>query len=89
MKIIGKTKEGFILEAKAREVARLTGYYSEYTDKLKLEPGKEIQVHEMYDQLYNLSHAKKEIISVQNTLRSIANDLDEIVPVTITIPKDG
>ena len=33
MKILGKTKDGFIMEASLTEVANLLGFYSEYADK--------------------------------------------------------
>ena len=33
MKIIGKTEDGYIIEASQDEVANLIGYYSKYDDR--------------------------------------------------------
>lgn len=48
MKIIGTTKEGFILEASKDEIANLKGFYSSYQSKTETHVGDTIIVDEIY-----------------------------------------
>lgn len=54
MKIIGKTEDGFILSAKGSEISKLISYDYTYDMYPKLQIGQEINVSEMYAQLYGL-----------------------------------
>lgn len=74
MKIIGKTKEGFIIEAHANEVARLIGFYSQHsmtkTFDHRVDPlpvGAEININGMYEQL-------RKIESIRSLMRGISEN---------------
>lgn len=83
MKIIGVTEKGYIIDANADEIANLTGYYSEYSEKFnkKLKAGDEIKVDEMYKQLYHLSKKRTELAQTVKTLRNLADLLEPVCPV--------
>ena len=82
MKIIGKTQNGYIMEATGREVARLIGYYYEGIDGAEhLEVGMTIEVSKMYQQLYDLSCRRRELEKVQQELRRAADLLTPVIPV--------
>ena len=71
MKIIAKTKDGFVLQADEHEVARLIGFYAAYDCRDKLVEGAEIEVNQMFMQLYKVKAIKsnvKEIITRANEL---------------------
>lgn len=89
MKIIGKTNSGFILEAKASEMAHLIGFYSEFKAAKYLEIGNEIEINHMYNQLYELSHMEKEIQQIADKLEKYATELRPLVPVKIDCPTKG
>ena len=78
MKIIGKTKDGFILEASADEVANLTGAYSQFHDNPKPCVGGEIQVAPMFHQLYKLANHRRQVADVRDTLRNMADNLEPV-----------
>jgi len=72
VKILGTTKDGFILEASEDEVAKLIGFYSAYNGTVRnLKIGDEIKVNQMFDQLY----AVKNIQSAVKNLREGATEL--------------
>lgn len=81
MKVIGKSKDGFILQATETEVANLIGYYSERSDGFKVKPGDEINVHDMFQTLYQMDSHAKEIELIQRKLREIADNLEPVVPI--------
>ena len=83
MKIIGRTKEGYILDASADEIANLVGYYGKYSldKKVQLNIGDEINISQMYKQLYNLSRKHEEIESAKEKLAECIKYMDEIEPV--------
>ena len=60
MKIIGQTKDGFILDASRQELANLIGFYSGF-NIAQLKVGVKIEIHHMYEQLYSLSKMEKEV----------------------------
>lgn len=72
MKIIGKTNYGFILEASNDEAANLIGYHSQYQNKRTLEVGQEINIADMYRQLYDLSNAQDELTKCSEALKRAA-----------------
>lgn len=89
MKVIGETRDGFILEAKKDEVLNLIGYYSQYTDgRPRIEVGSEIHIDKMYSQLRHLSFHKKEIMEMQARLRAAATLLDEVDPIALPPPPE-
>ena len=76
MKIIGKTNGGWILTASRTEVANLVGYYSAYDDgATKLKSGDEINVADMYRQLYYLANHQEELSKLSQYLIEVANQL--------------
>ena len=84
MKIIGTTKDGFILEASSRELANLIGYYSEYDQREKhVEPkvGDSIQINEMYQRRYDIARRRGEIKTAQKMLRDAASELELADPI--------
>lgn len=88
MKIIGQTKDGFLLEANAREIANLIGYHNDYylphrggCDKLKI--GDQVNVAAMFGHLASLQSAGSEIAAVVAKLRTAA-DLIETLPDPVT-----
>ncbi len=84
MKIIGKTKEGYILDASANEVANLIGYYGEYSLKqgnVSLGIGEEIKISQMYDQLYKLHVKHNEIEAAKEKLSECIKYMNEVQPV--------
>jgi len=82
MKIIGRTKNGFIIEAIDNEVYNLIGYYSKYDNAPHLDVGDNINVNKMFSQLYNLKNTEKYLATVSKELRSIADYLVIVQPVT-------
>jgi len=89
VEIIGKARRGFILEADEDEVYNLIGYYSKYSDKApRLEVGDTINVSDMYNQLYNLKSAERCLASTAKELRSIADYLEVVKPVTTANASD-
>lgn len=81
MKIIGQTNHGFILEAKATEVANLAGYYYEGECREIMKVGKTIEVHGMYRALYEIHSRRKDLAKVAETLRGIAGLLELQAPI--------
>lgn len=96
MKIIGKTDEGLLLSATTTEVANLIGFA--YDSQLrgsgiKLEPGTEIDVAGMFNQLYKLANAQGQLAKLAAELRAYADRLevhDPVVPraLGIELPTD-
>lgn len=81
MIVIGKTENGYILEASRGEVAHLIGYYSEYDKESRVNVGDEIQVNKMFNQLYELKDNAPELNKVVKTLRNLADLLEPVCPV--------
>ena len=85
MKIIGKTKDGFILQAEKDEVYKLIGFDSEYSathlgrddSRRELSLGEDVQVAAMYSQLYSLVHATNCIRSLQKEAQEMADHLSK------------
>jgi len=80
MKIIGETKDGYIIEASRDDVANLIGYYYGSAMKNRLSTGDEIQINKMFRQLYNLEHNQPELRKVVDSLRGIADLLEPCCP---------
>ncbi|UWG96811.1 hypothetical protein LPY66_18325 [Dehalobacter sp. DCM] len=89
MKIIGQSENSFILEASKDELANLIGYYSKYDQKAKVNPGDEINISNMYRQLYTLERKQPELRKVIDTLRGIANMLEPVAPVIEGLVKES
>ncbi len=84
MKIIGKTKDGFILQASETETYNLVGYYSRSDAggrRPYLETGDEIQINEMYHKLYDLKQHQNTLNQTATTLECVARLLREQNPV--------
>lgn len=82
MRIIGKTDgSGFIVEASAKELANVAGFYWEGDDKCpRLQVGRVLEVGAMYTRLTALKRAESELAGAQTTLRAVADLLDPIRP---------
>jgi hypothetical protein len=90
MKIIGKSENGFILEASRDEVANLIGYYFSCSDGCKMPSiGDELQVSKMYRQLYDLKNRQPELQKVVGTLRGLADMLEPVCPVIEKAAKEA
>lgn len=82
MKVIGETKEGFLVEAKKHELRDITG-------ESRLEPciGNVIDIHESWSRLRDLVNCRERFDEIQKKLRSIS---DAIAPmVSVVDRKDG
>lgn len=91
MKIIGKTGNGYIIDASNDELANLLGYYSHYSfgggnERMTPKIGDEVNVAQMFKHLYELGSAQKEIAATAAKLRTAA-DLISTLPNPITTAK--
>ena len=81
MKIIGKRDRGFIIDVSEGEIAKLIGYYyMGDSDCPRLKVGDEINLGEMYMQLYTLNGNTK-IPAAIRELRALADRLEVVKPV--------
>lgn len=94
MKIIGETKEGFILEASKDEVANLKGFYSDYQlkgDNNISKLGEKIEVEKIYskykaferiittDDFKNALNRLKDTVEVLTPVQELFNQTKEII----------
>jgi hypothetical protein len=75
VKIIAKTKDGWVLEATEQEVANLAGKYSIYNERFA-EIGVEFPIHEMYEFVTNIKAHIREVAKFQERLLQCATLLD-------------
>lgn len=74
MDIIGKTNDGFIVRMSGRELKRLTRWAnSERHPDHIFSVGAQVDIDKMYEQLYGLAKAQRELEAASKTLHSIAN----------------
>lgn len=86
MKIIGESKDSFIIEASKDEVANLLGAYGR--GRLKdLKPGTEIHVNKMYHQLNDLAYDRKRYDALADELLDMANRLRMLDAISPAIDK--
>jgi hypothetical protein len=84
MKVIGKTEDGYIIDASGDEVANLIGYYGTYSlrdSNRVIYVGDKINISGMYKQLYNLKNNEPKLKEVVKTLRGLADLLEPCCPV--------
>lgn len=85
MKIIGKTDNGFILEASKDEVANLLGEYSAYSLKNevseKLKVGASIRIAKMYERITNLDCKNKNVKAAITALNNMLELFRESEPI--------
>lgn len=84
MKIIGTHESGYIIDVPKDEMANLVGYYSHYDEKFRgveLRAGDEVEISNMYRQLYTLSNKKQELTQTVKALRNMADLLEPVAPV--------
>ena len=83
MKIIGKRDNGFIVDIDANELAKLIGYHSSYEGNFysKVPIGAEIQIHEMFSQLYDMARAQVRLLEAAKTLRAVADLTEMVIPI--------
>lgn len=84
MKILGKAKDSYIIEASDNELANLMGYYSKY-DLKDLPYGAEINISEMYKQLYFLAKNKSLLNETAKKLEEYADNLKLIKPLSVEV----
>jgi RNA polymerase-interacting CarD/CdnL/TRCF family regulator len=89
MKIIGTRSSGetMILEASKEEIVHLLGYYWSGDNKFPhhlLEPGHEIRIHKMYNQLYKMQEQKARLADAARVLRSAAELTEMVCPILET-----
>lgn len=89
MKVIGKSQDGYILQATSEEVANLIGfYYMDGSVREKVKVGNEIAVNKMYKHLYFLQHHRKQIEDAIGSLNKSIRHLEEVNPVIDSIQID-
>jgi hypothetical protein len=85
LNIIGKTEDGYILDASNNEVANLIGYHSDYhmraETKKTISVGDNIQISVMYQQLYNLKNNEPKLKDTVKMLRGLADSLEPVCPI--------
>ena len=73
MKIIGETQNGFICELSKTEAANLIGFHSEYScQKARPHVGWEIQINEMYKQLYQIKAINSHVKAISESAKELA-----------------
>ena len=88
MKIIGESKDDFIVNISKREVAQMLGYYSEYSDKFSQpKVGDEIKIHAMYRQLIDLYSMSDKLEKIKEGLIEAVGMVELICPVVSQIVK--
>ena len=83
MKVIGKTEDGYLINAKQDELANLQGMYSHYDDNFRLNIGDEINIKPFYDMA-------KEAVRLRNRsdeLRTAANHIDSAIRIIDFVTK--
>lgn len=78
MKIIGRTKQGFIVVVEQSDFEKLTGYY--YGERT-FEVGDELRIDPLYRQLNFLITQEDEIRKIVHALKTAAGMLEKIDPV--------
>jgi len=69
-------------------VANLIGYYSGF-DIGHIKVGADIKIHNLYNQLYDLSHMKKNLLEASKNLEKYSKALLPILPIDINCPTEG
>lgn len=72
MKVIGESKNGYIITATKDEIANLQGLYSYYSDGFKVNVGDELNINPFYD----MAKKANSIRSRRDELESVANHID-------------
>ena len=88
MKIIGKTEDGFIIQAESNELANMVGYYSEYyarDTKSPLEVGRIYPISALYKQATETIEAYKEI---REQFTKVSNSLSKLLAQISPAPGD-
>jgi hypothetical protein len=88
LKIIGKTADGYILEASEEEVANFVGYYG-YEQRGQYRSGTEIRESPLFDQLKFLKTRDGTLANIIGLLRQYADNLELIDPVAIKEIHEG
>lgn len=94
MKIIGKSKRGFIVEATNEELVHICGFSYEHDRRdaamrsksncghyQGLEIGDEIQIDKIWEMLDRIKSYENKLISAKATLAAVINGVDMVVPV--------
>lgn len=83
MIIIGDAGTEVIVSATREELAHIAGFFNQYSQGISgtLVVGQTIEVNAIYTKVKAIADAGGKLISVQSTLRAVADVLDPIVPV--------
>ncbi len=82
MKVIGTTKDGYMITATRDEVANLLGFYFGGQEGCpRIAPGDEIETAGMFHQLYDLARKKDSLTDVAKELRTVAALLEARNPI--------
>jgi hypothetical protein len=80
MNIVASTKNGFLLDATANEIALILGFRSSYDDKFALSSlciGAEIEVKKFYDTAEFVRHMDKgKLVSIKDSLTRAIAEVD-------------
>jgi len=82
VKIIGESRDRFIIEATRDEASNLVGYCSRYNHGTQpLQVGDEIRVAAMFKQLYELREIDRRLSDARLQILRAAAALEQVVPV--------
>lgn len=89
MKIIGKTKGGFLVDMTEREAYNIGGVHSEHVrEGMQIEVGTEVKVSDIYSHYHNIAYREKERKSQAEMLRAAASLLESMPSVLIPPPQE-
>jgi hypothetical protein len=80
MKVIGKTGNGFILEASKNEVANLLDLYSSLHQSFKVDVGKEIEISSIYNRYRSFENLIKSE-EFKDALRKLNKTVKILTPI--------
>ena len=81
MIVIGKNDDGYICSCTKKEVNQIGGYFYADGKVPNLNPGDQIAISELYDQLQNMANKANKLSNVVADLRDLANKLELKIPI--------
>ena len=83
MKVIGKTENGYLIDAKRDELANLQGMYSHYDDNFRLNIGDEINIQPFF----NMAEEAVRLRNRSDALRTAAGHIDSAIRIIDFVTK--
>ena len=83
MKVIGKTENGYLIDAKRDELANLQGMYSHYDDNFRLNIGDEINIQPFF----NMAEEAVRLRNRSDELRTAAGHIDSAIRIIDFVTK--